>query len=69
MQADPFESSVRQQRIRARIARHLAPNPRRILPLPVAARFDADEQMHFVSLYDILVGSDEVEPLFADAAS
>jgi choline dehydrogenase-like flavoprotein len=60
VQADQFESSVRQQSIRARIARHLAAHGRRILALPVAARFDAGDQLYFFSPYDILAGSGEV---------
>ena len=60
VQAEEFESSVRQQWIRARLARHLAASGRRILTLPVAARFDAaDDQLHFSSPYDILAESED----------
>jgi choline dehydrogenase-like flavoprotein len=57
VQADAFESSVRQQRIRASVERHLAATGRRILALPVAARFDATDHLHFTAPYDILAGS------------
>ncbi len=59
VQADEFESSLRQQRIRASVARHLAASGRRILTLPVAAHFDAADHLHFSSPYDILAGSED----------
>ena len=57
VQADEFESSLRQQRIRARVAADLAMIDRRILSLPVAAHFDAADHLHYSSPYDILAGS------------
>lgn len=59
VEPDAVESSRRQQRIRARLAVHLAPSRRSISALPVAARFDADEHLRFAAPYDILAGAGE----------
>jgi C-glycoside oxidase len=57
VQAEGFEASVRQQRIRAKLAGHLTPRGRSISALPVAAQFDAGGDLHFSAPYDILAGS------------
>lgn len=57
VQAEGFEVSVRQQRIRAKLAGHLAGRGRTISALPVAAQFEAEGDLHFSAPYDILAGS------------
>lgn len=57
VEAEGFEASVRQRRIRAKLAGHLATRGRTISALPVAARFDAEGDLHFSAPYDILAGS------------
>jgi len=57
VQAEGFETSRRQQRIRETLGDQLAAQGRRIVALPVAARFDADDRLRFSAPYDILAGS------------
>lgn len=57
VQAEEFETSRRQQRIRAKLGEHLATSGRRIAALPVAARFDTEDHLRFSAPYDILAGS------------
>jgi C-glycoside oxidase len=57
VQAEEFEASLRQRRIRAKLAGHLAARGRSISALPVAAQFDAEGDLHFSAPYDILAGS------------
>jgi C-glycoside oxidase len=57
VQAEGFEASVRQQRVRARLVDHLAARGRSIGALPVAAQFDAEGDLHFTAPHDILAGS------------
>ena len=52
-----FDSSVRQQRIQAKLAPHLAAAGRNIVTLPVAARPDANDNLHFAAPHDILAHS------------
>jgi choline dehydrogenase-like flavoprotein len=59
VQADGFESSVRQQRIRSALEPHLERSGRSICALPVAAQFDATGHLHFSAPYDILAHSTE----------
>ncbi len=57
VQSEGFEASVRQQRIRAKLAGHLAARGRSISALPVAARFDTEGNLQFSAPYDILAVS------------
>ena len=57
VQCEWFEGSTRQQRIREKLGPHLANEGRRIETLPVAARPDVNDQLHFTAPYDILTGS------------
>jgi C-glycoside oxidase len=57
VQAEGFESSVRQQRIRSVLEPYLAESGRRISALAVAAQFDATGHLHFSAPYDIVAQS------------
>jgi C-glycoside oxidase len=57
VQHEWFEASIRQQRIRAKLAPHLAAEGRKVATLPVAAQPGADDYLHFSAPYDILAGS------------
>jgi choline dehydrogenase-like flavoprotein len=57
VQAEGFETSVRQQRIRARLGEVLAPDRRAIEALPVAAYFDTSDHLHFTAPHDMLAGA------------
>jgi choline dehydrogenase-like flavoprotein len=57
VQADGFESSRRQQRIREALREPLAARRRHVAALPVAAQFDAEDRLHFTGPYDILARS------------
>jgi choline dehydrogenase-like flavoprotein len=59
--AAPFDSSVRQQRIKEKLGRALAPNGRTVETLPVAARFEADGSLYFTGPYDILAGAENAD--------
>jgi len=59
VQSDYFESSLRQRRIRSRLAPHLAAEGRDIRALPVAARADGQGHLHFAAPYDMLAGAGE----------
>ncbi|MGE0054689.1 MAG: FAD-dependent oxidoreductase [Hyphomicrobium sp.] len=56
--AAPFDSSVRQQRIKEKLGRTLALDGRTIETLPVAARFEADGSLYFTGPYDILAAAE-----------
>jgi len=60
VQTEWFETSVRQKRIQAKLAPYLSAAGRRIATLPVAARPDTNDQLHFAAPYEILAGSAEV---------
>lgn len=57
VQADGFEQSVRQQRIRARLSEVLTNKGRTVEALPVAAQFDATDHLHFTAPHDILASA------------
>jgi C-glycoside oxidase len=59
VQHEWFETSIRQQQIRAKLAPALAAEGRKIATLPVAARPDANDYLHFTAPHDILAGSPE----------
>lgn len=59
VQYEWFETSQRQQRIRAKLGPHLAAEGRSVVPLPVAAKPDKHDHLHFAAPYDILTGSPE----------
>lgn len=52
-----FETSIRQQRIQAKLRPLLAAEGRSIGVLPVAAQPDANDYLHFAAPHDILAGS------------
>ncbi|MEJ2435874.1 MAG: FAD-dependent monooxygenase, partial [Pseudolabrys sp.] len=56
VQHEWFESSVRQQRIQVKLAPQLAAEGRSIGVLPVAARPEAGDHLHFAAPHDILAG-------------
>lgn len=57
VQAEGFEASLRQQRIKAALGSALSAKGRAIEPLPVAAQFGAEDRLHFSAPYDTLAGS------------
>ena len=57
VQAAEFESSVRQQRIRAKLGEYLAADRRRVEALPTAGHYDEEGYLHFTAPYDILAGT------------
>jgi choline dehydrogenase-like flavoprotein len=57
VQADGFESSVRQQKIRSVLEPHLERSRRSICALPVAAQFDNTGHLYFSAPYDIVAQS------------
>jgi C-glycoside oxidase len=59
VQHDWFEASTRQRRIRAKLAPHLSAEGRTVATLPVAARPDAGDSLHFAAPHDILAASPE----------
>lgn len=59
VEADAVASSVRQQRIRARLAKHLGPGGRSVGALPFATRFEAGDRIHYAAPHDILAGAGE----------
>ena len=56
VQAEWFESSLRQQRIQAKLAPILAAKDRDIRVLPVAAQPEGEGPLHFTAPHDILAG-------------
>lgn len=59
VQYEWFETSQRQQRIRAKLGPYLAAEGRRIAALPVAAKPDKNDHLRFAAPHDILTGSPE----------
>lgn len=57
VQGEGFETSRRQQRIRAALDAPLAASERRIATLPVAAQFGAGDHLHFTAPHDILAAA------------
>ena len=57
VQHEWFETSIRQQRIRARLNPVLSAQARTIATLPVAAQPDVDDNLRFTAPHDILAGS------------
>jgi len=57
VQCQWFETSIRQQRIQAKLGPHLSAESRQITALPVAAQPNPNDYLNFTAPYDILAGS------------
>lgn len=57
VQAEGFEQSIRQQRVRSRLGEVLALERRTVEALPVAARFDSTDHLYYMAPHDILAGA------------
>ncbi|MEM7170917.1 MAG: FAD-dependent oxidoreductase [Pseudomonadota bacterium] len=57
VQAAEFDASVRQQKLKARLAEHLAEAGRGVEVLPTAAQYGDSDYLHYTGPHDILTGA------------